>query len=129
VHRWTKPDGISENEFNEEKKIFRKSILFKPEKFSVLKNEIASELEAIGELAEYIEEGAKQEAAKPELSFKETYNDLIQNFYNDDFESPKKEKETAPLRFVDSGSLGQKVGRNDPCTCGSGKKYKRCCGK
>jgi len=24
---------------------------------------------------------------------------------------------------------GSKVGRNDPCPCGSGKKYKRCCGK
>ena len=24
---------------------------------------------------------------------------------------------------------GQKVGRNDPCPCGSGKKYKNCCGK
>ena len=23
---------------------------------------------------------------------------------------------------------GDKVGRNDPCTCGSGKKYKKCCG-
>ena len=23
----------------------------------------------------------------------------------------------------------QKVGRNDPCPCGSGKKYKQCCGK
>lgn len=23
----------------------------------------------------------------------------------------------------------KKVGRNDPCTCGSGKKYKQCCGK
>ena len=23
----------------------------------------------------------------------------------------------------------EKVGRNDPCTCGSGKKYKLCCGK
>ncbi|MBQ8472148.1 MAG: preprotein translocase subunit SecA [Bacilli bacterium] len=23
----------------------------------------------------------------------------------------------------------EKVGRNDPCTCGSGKKYKNCCGK
>lgn len=23
---------------------------------------------------------------------------------------------------------GAKVGRNDPCTCGSGKKYKKCCG-
>ncbi|MCP5468156.1 MAG: SEC-C domain-containing protein [Deltaproteobacteria bacterium] len=22
----------------------------------------------------------------------------------------------------------KKVGRNDPCTCGSGKKYKKCCG-
>ncbi|HEV56263.1 MAG TPA: hypothetical protein ENN87_02040 [Phycisphaerales bacterium] len=22
-----------------------------------------------------------------------------------------------------------KVGRNDPCPCGSGKKYKRCCGR
>lgn len=24
---------------------------------------------------------------------------------------------------------GEKVGRNDPCSCGSGKKYKACCGK
>ena len=24
---------------------------------------------------------------------------------------------------------GPKVGRNDPCPCGSGKKYKHCCGK
>ncbi|NLM68159.1 MAG: hypothetical protein GX180_13450, partial [Enterococcus sp.] len=23
----------------------------------------------------------------------------------------------------------QKIGRNDPCPCGSGKKYKRCCGR
>jgi preprotein translocase subunit SecA len=28
----------------------------------------------------------------------------------------------APMR------AGPKVGRNDPCTCGSGKKYKNCCG-
>ena len=26
-------------------------------------------------------------------------------------------------------STRQKVGRNDPCPCGSGKKYKKCCGK
>jgi preprotein translocase subunit SecA len=25
--------------------------------------------------------------------------------------------------------VGEKVGRNDPCPCGSGKKYKYCCGK
>ena len=28
----------------------------------------------------------------------------------------------APVR------TGPKIGRNDPCTCGSGKKYKNCCG-
>ncbi len=26
-------------------------------------------------------------------------------------------------------NLGTKVGRNDPCPCGSGKKFKNCCGK
>ncbi|MDA3814615.1 MAG: preprotein translocase subunit SecA [Candidatus Cloacimonetes bacterium] len=26
-------------------------------------------------------------------------------------------------------TVGEKVGRNDPCPCGSGKKYKKCCGK
>ena len=24
---------------------------------------------------------------------------------------------------------GEKIGRNDPCVCGSGKKYKKCCGR
>jgi preprotein translocase subunit SecA len=50
----------------------------------------------------------------------------------------KKEKELAQLQFVggDGSSAakqpvlkGKKVGRNEPCPCGSGKKYKQCCGK
>ena len=24
---------------------------------------------------------------------------------------------------------GEKIGRNEPCPCGSGKKYKNCCGR
>ncbi len=50
----------------------------------------------------------------------------------------KKEKEMAELQMVggDSSANGQnkqvikgdKVGRNDPCPCGSGKKYKKCHG-
>ena len=32
------------------------------------------------------------------------------------------EKKQEPLR-----NLGKKVGRNDPCPCGSGKKFKACC--
>ena len=31
--------------------------------------------------------------------------------------------------FYDENGEPLKVGRNDPCPCGSGKKYKKCCGK
>ncbi|HEY4711184.1 MAG TPA: preprotein translocase subunit SecA [Dehalococcoidia bacterium] len=36
-------------------------------------------------------------------------------------EAPQKKKEAV--------MAGKRVGRNDPCPCGSGKKYKHCCGK
>jgi preprotein translocase subunit SecA len=38
--------------------------------------------------------------------------------------SPKNE-----LPKIDPGSAKVKIGRNDPCPCGSGKKYKKCHGK
>lgn len=31
--------------------------------------------------------------------------------------------------FVQEGNQMSKPGRNDPCSCGSGKKFKKCCGK
>ncbi|GEL77090.1 SEC-C metal-binding domain-containing protein [Tenuibacillus multivorans] len=34
---------------------------------------------------------------------------------------PLPERKTNPVQKVD------KVGRNEPCSCGSGKKYKKCC--
>jgi preprotein translocase subunit SecA len=37
--------------------------------------------------------------------------------------SPQEETKQAPIINSD------KIGRNDPCPCGSGKKYKKCCGK
>ncbi|MFC1958533.1 preprotein translocase subunit SecA [Chloroflexota bacterium] len=35
---------------------------------------------------------------------------------------------TAGSREQKQKAAGKKVGRNDPCPCGSGKKYKHCCG-
>ena len=32
------------------------------------------------------------------------------------------------LNPVQQKVADKKVGRNDPCPCGSGKKYKKCCG-
>ncbi len=49
----------------------------------------------------------------------------------------RKRRELEQARMAGSGEYqpvqqrvrsGAKVGRNDPCPCGSGKKYKRCCG-
>jgi preprotein translocase subunit SecA len=37
--------------------------------------------------------------------------------------APKAARRPQPVR------ASEKVGRNDPCPCGSGKKYKKCCGK
>src|SRR5262249_43809176 len=36
--------------------------------------------------------------------------------------SQQSDKKVEPIR-----NRGDKVGRNDPCPCGSGKKYKNCC--
>ncbi len=30
---------------------------------------------------------------------------------------------------IEQARSGEAIGRNDPCSCGSGKKYKKCCGK
>ena len=50
----------------------------------------------------------------------------------------KKQRELAHVQMAGAGDAkgevkqvirGQKVGRNKPCPCGSGKKYKKCCGR
>lgn len=43
--------------------------------------------------------------------------------YREAFAQDVAEEGTTPFRRV-----GPKIGRNDPCPCGSGKKYKACCG-
>lgn len=43
-------------------------------------------------------------------------------------QKPKVQKDSDNETMKQS-SNGTKVGRNDPCPCGSGKKYKKCCGK
>jgi preprotein translocase subunit SecA len=51
-------------------------------------------------------------------------------------EVPQKKRRPMHLSHGDEGDRpapvkreGKKVGRNDPCPCGSGKKYKKCCGR
>ena len=39
----------------------------------------------------------------------------------------KKKEEIKPVN-INPNMIGKKIGRNEPCFCGSGKKYKHCCG-
>ena len=42
--------------------------------------------------------------------------------------SPKETIEKIKPAKIDPKYIGKKMSRNEPCFCGSGKKYKRCCG-
>ena len=50
-------------------------------------------------------------------------HDIVHTIYHVGIVKQEKprEREKAPV--------AQHLGRNDPCPCGSGKKYKKCCGK
>jgi len=69
-------------------------------------------------------------APKPARTASTTLTDFTRNIQR------KKQRELDELQYVGSGAevgqqpvvKGKKVGRNDPCPCGSGKKYKKCCG-
>lgn len=49
--------------------------------------------------------------------------------WDDIFDADKKKALYREAKKANTVIKGKKVGRNDPCPCGSGKKYKFCCGK
>jgi len=119
IHHWEKPDCISETEFVEESKIFEKSISLEYQKFTRLRSSIAEELSKIGELSQFIIEGGKNNQETNDTSL---LDDL---FSMPDDEIPKGTNFSSNI--TDPIKVEKKVGRNEPCPCGSGKKYKKCC--
>jgi preprotein translocase subunit SecA len=51
--------------------------------------------------------------------YKESRKDLLSQAHS----NTQQEQKTQPVK------VEKKVGRNEPCPCGSGKKYKQCHGK
>jgi preprotein translocase subunit SecA len=82
---------------------------------------------------EYEDEAGDRDAlaaAPPPAMAQNSIQDFTRNIQR------KKERELAELQFVGGEAStpqgpivrSKKVGRNEPCPCGSGKKYKKCCG-
>ena len=71
--------------------------------------------------AELIEQKRREEAERQQLAFQHAQASAL----------PEAEQESAQQAEVPQQPMVRdtpKVGRNDPCPCGSGKKYKQCCG-
>ncbi len=59
----------------------------------------------------------------------EIVNDRQEIAIPEDKHHGKATMQDKPGKTLDKKSKKKKIGRNDPCPCGSGKKYKHCCGK
>ena len=77
-----------------------------------IQNDIASLIFRVNIITQEQQEAMEREAQQRMAAARQTHGDQ-----SDD--AVKKQ----PVK------TGEKVGRNDPCPCGSGKKYKNCCGK
>ena len=43
-------------------------------------------------------------------------------------QTPSENNNQLKKTKIDPKNINKKISRNEPCPCGSGKKYKRCCG-
>ena len=77
-----------------------------------IQNDIASLIFRVNIITQEQQEAMEREAQQRMAAARQTHGDQ-----SDD----AVKKQTV--------KTGEKVGRNDPCPCGSGKKYKNCCGK
>lgn len=74
---------------------------------------------------------------KLEIDFEKLYWNMLEAkaewLYNlpqwDGILAVEKRNEITREYRISKTAVSNKVGRNDPCPCGSGKKYKKCCGK
>jgi preprotein translocase subunit SecA len=66
-------------------------------------------------------------------------HDIARTIFHVNLREKTPAKQQSPMAKAGLGSKGneksarstgsRKIGRNEPCPCGSGKKYKHCCGR
>ena len=80
--------------------------------------------------------GTKKKPAIVRVQTPERAHEIMAIFEENDWQcligvEPDKPEDISDLQRLLSppqAKISEKVGRNDPCPCGSGKKYKKCCG-
>jgi uncharacterized protein len=84
---------------------------------------------AISILKEALKVERIEDKADVQERLKDLYNEAGMTEEADAIVIDRIQQKTPIVNVIESKPVvvGPKVGRNDPCPCGSGKKYKRCC--
>lgn len=97
----------------------------------ILKKDYAEVYQAVQPFLEKLESGENLDLLKEQLlkDYKRMYLDYSEAHFAEKY--PEEIKKLSGTVFYDGDEPfvrpGRKIGRNDPCPCGSGKKYKQCC--
>ncbi len=94
-------------------------------------NDSLVEPNPIDDMTEDTEVSLKYDTEKLYYNMVEAKADWLYNLPQWNEILPEEKRKALYKEQKKSGTVvvGKKVGRNDPCPCGSGKKYKFCCGK
>lgn len=97
---------------------------------NVISSEITSSGEGFVEFEAYYQDESEQFCLAERSRFlQETIDGTAQWYYIDGEYPAQTAKPELPSSTISQPTINtDKVGRNDPCVCGSGKKYKKCCG-
>ncbi len=101
--------------------------------FDIIKTEYPELYERMKDFYELLEQGNLTYAME---KMRKEYSSMDKNIsggrYYELYPQYRLPEEKVQWDSFESGSFmraGRKIGRNDPCPCGSGKKYKKCCGR
>ena len=92
-------------------------------------------VEAVEEAAEAAEAAEAEKTEETAAEKEEPSDEDIRKAAGKFMEREQVAKPTSTNMDSTSSSINKtvrgvkKIGRNDPCPCGSGKKYKKCCGR
>lgn len=135
-----------------EERIYRKVLMNRDGKFSFRVNELAQEMETtpgfvvgfLDGINESLKESKDLDAVEEnsaidlDIDFEKLYFNMLDAKadylytlpqWDGIFSQEKREEIKTAYKKSKTVRNENKIGRNDPCPCGSGKKYKKCCGK
>ncbi|MCF8303810.1 MAG: SEC-C domain-containing protein [Bacteroidales bacterium] len=148
IHQWVKPNTVAEDEYKVEQKIFRKTFYVKYISISEFEEKFSEELRELDEdikdkILDTKASDEKRYSWMDELLLKEDDDlDLFKDEedfeydgdlddYDDELQFPNPEDRQPrlyqPEFYQQPIKSPRKIGRNEPCPCDSGKKYKKCC--